>query len=258
MYLDKQITVMVPTSPIPSHPSTEVIEKVLASIRFHLPESPIIVMADGVRPSVEHRRAQYDEYKKNLAAMLPKYGDITMREFAEPSQQAIMMRECLVDVKTRLILFVEHDCFLVTNWNPLDANGITLPESCAIEWRDIYDILVSRTANMVRFYAWEKIFPAHNHLMQGEFMYNRARFVRTRQYSQWPNIATTEFYKRILTKYFAPTDKKMIETVMASPVLGASWDEFRIVIYNPLPSARRFYHLNARVGADGIKDAGEW
>lgn len=258
MYLDKEITVMVPTSPIPSHPSTEVIEKVLSSIRFHLPESPIIIMADGVRPSVEHRRAQYEEYKKNLKDALPKYGNITMREFAEPSQQAIMMRECLADVATRLIMFVEHDCFLVTDWNPLDANGITLPESCIIEWRDIFDILISRTANMVRFYAWEKIFSPHSHLMCGEFTYNRAQFVRTKQYSQWPNIATTEFYKRILTSYFAPTDQKMIETVMASPVVRAPWEEFRVVIYTPQPSARRFYHLNARVGADGVKDAGEW
>jgi hypothetical protein len=259
--IDSLVTVFIPTSPVPSHPDTAIIERVIQSVRFHLPTAKIIVTADGIRPSVEHRRVQYTQYLENLANIIAtmKYGNTMMPIFDKPTQQANMLRRMIeAHVTTPLLLFVEHDTFLVTGWNPSDENGITAPENCCYDWDGIASALLSRTINMVRFYAWERIFPEHASLMCGDLMYGRTPFVKTIQYSQWPNIARTDFYKHILDTYFSRTELKMIETTMASPVVRAPWEDFKVAIYYPAHNARRFYHLNARVGKDGKKDPGEW
>jgi hypothetical protein len=259
--IDQEVTVVIPTSPIPSHPDTSVIEKVIQSIRFHLPTAMIIVMADGVRPSVEHRREQYTEYLAKLTHIVGsmKYGNVMMPIFDKPTQQAEMLHRMIdAQITTPLTMFVEHDTYMVTDWNPSDADGITRPENLQYDWEAIAGALTSRTLNMVRFYAWEKIWHEHTSLMCGEFNYSTAHFVKTRQYSQWPNIGRTDFYKKILTRHFSRNQLKMIETVMASPVVSAAWEEFKVAIYCPQPNARRFYHLDARVGSDGHKDPGEW
>lgn len=259
--VDDQITVVVPTSPVPSHPSTEIIEKVLASIRYHLPMAPIIVSADGVRPQVEFRRAQYIDYLKNLNQIVEshKYGNLVLRTFEQPTQQAKMLRTALeTHITTPLVLFVEHDTYLVTDWNPRDTDGITRSEDCRTHWKDIAEVLLTGNANMVRFYAWEKIWHEHEYLMCGELNYRQTQFIKTKQYSQWPCIATADFYRQILREYFKPSDIVMIEPTMVSPVVTHPWEDFKIVVYHPRPNARRFYHMNARVGADGRKDPGEW
>ena len=42
------VTVLIPVSPIPSHPSTEVLDVTIDSIRTRLPDAEIIIMFDGV------------------------------------------------------------------------------------------------------------------------------------------------------------------------------------------------------------------
>jgi hypothetical protein len=259
--IDSKVTVCIPTSPIPSHPSTYIIEKVLKSVRFHLPEAKIIVMADGVRKSVEYRRGQYEQYIQNLAMVISsmKYGNTIMPIFEKPTQQTGMMNHVLKnEITTPLVLFIEHDTFLVTDVNPRDVDGVTRKEDCPIEWDEIAKVILSGQLNMVRFYAWEKIWHEHEYLMCGDFVDGYTRFVKTKQYSQWPNIASTVFYKRILVEHFKPTDAFMIEPTMVSPVSTHPWEDYKIAIYHPQPNARRFYHMNGRVGSDGQKDPSDW
>jgi hypothetical protein len=256
--IDDQITVVIPTSPIPDHPSTVIIEKTIQSIRFHLPESQIIVMADGVRPQVEHRRAQYEEYKNQLSKRLLDYGRIEMAVFDQPTQQAWMLRETLKQITTPLVLFIEHDTYLPTTWSPRD-DGSTHPEDCTFAWQDIADIIMSGQVNMVRFYLWQQIWHEHEHLMHGKLIQGNSTFVKTTQYSQWPCIAAADFYRKILTEHFQPTERKMIEIGMYGPVANAPWEQYRIAIYYPEPNARRFYHMNGRVDTvTGVRDPAEW
>jgi hypothetical protein len=45
----KDITVVLVTSVIPSHPETYIVEETIKSIRHHLPDSEIILQIDGLR-----------------------------------------------------------------------------------------------------------------------------------------------------------------------------------------------------------------
>lgn len=256
----EQITVCIPTSPIPRHPDTGMIENTIKSIRFHLPESRIIIMMDGVRPNVEHRRGQYEEYKRRLTDVLFLQGftPADLWQWQEYSQQARMMRVALETVTTPYVLFCEHDGELVTDFNPRDGQSITRSEDCQIAWQDITDLLASGGANMVRFYAWDKIHPAHAHLMCGQMIQGASKFIKTTQYSQWPHIARTDFYKKMLADHFAPNAVKMIEIGMYGPVGAAAWDQYRIVIYYPDGNARRFYHRNGRADENGVQDPVDW
>ena len=60
MLADK-ISILLPTSPIPHHPSTHILDEVIESIRVHFPDNELFLMIDGVRGQVEHRRADYEE-----------------------------------------------------------------------------------------------------------------------------------------------------------------------------------------------------
>ena len=61
------VTVLISSSPINSHPETRsIVDETIASVRWHFKDAPIILMCDGVRPEQEHRRADYEQYKKNL------------------------------------------------------------------------------------------------------------------------------------------------------------------------------------------------
>ena len=259
--IDDQITVVIPTSPIPDHPSTVIIEKTIQSIRFHLPESQIIVMADGVRPQVEHRRAQYEEYIQRLADKLARmeFGNTCMPIFTEPTQQAMMLKRVLESmIETPLVLFIEHDTYLPTTWSPRD-DGSTHPEDCTFAWQDIADVIMSGQVNMVRFYLWQQIWHEHEHLMHGKLIQGNSTFVKTTQYSQWPNVGSADFYRKILSEHFHPNERKMIEIGMYGPVANAPWEQYRIAIYYPEPNARRFYHMNGRVDTvTGIRDPAEW
>ena len=60
------LTAIIPTSPIKSHPDTSIIEETIKSIRHHLPDSEIIVTFDGVREEQEDLLEEYTEFKKQM------------------------------------------------------------------------------------------------------------------------------------------------------------------------------------------------
>lgn len=237
-----QVSVVIPTSPIPSHPDTSMIEEVIGTVRFHFPNAEIFLMMDGVRPQMEHRRAQYEEYKRRLIWKCNHdWKNILPVVFDVHSQQAIMMRTVLDKyVKTPMVMFVEHDAPLVTTQKFID-------------WKSITEVLLSGKANMVRLYYFPEVLKEHMYLMRDTFEHGGSMFLQTVQYSQWPNVGLTEFYKTILRDHFAPDQRAMIETVMYSPVSMNPWDKYKIVIYRPEGNTQTFLHRNGRAG-----DPGEW
>lgn len=237
--MDDKITVLIPTSPIPSHPETGILEKVISSVRFHLPSAEIIIMMDGVRDNLQHRRGQYEEYKQRVIDKCNnEWHNVLPLVFDKHTQQADMTKRALDLVKTPLVMFIEHDAYLTDD---------------TIQWDAIAGTLLAGQANMVRLYYYSEIHPEHAYLMEGQFEANGATFVRTRQYSQWPNVATVDFYRRILDQHFQGTATRMIETVMYSPVVEHPWEQYKVVIYYPAGNARRFIHLNGRQG-----DPADW
>jgi hypothetical protein len=235
-----EITVVIPTSPVPCHPSTEIIEAVVASIRRQLPDAPIIIACDGVRPELEHRKQQYIDYRVELLKLTPQWGNVRLLVSMTHRHQAGLLKWVIDDIKTPLLYLNEHDCTL---------------DDKPIDWGWIEGELLSHAGNIVRLYWHEPApHPEHAYLFGERF----GPFIKTVQYSGWPHVARVDFYKKLLADYFSGNDKVMLETVLYSPFVEHTWETFKTLVYVPEPDAIRFHHRNARVDSEGRKDFGDW
>jgi len=241
--MDK-ISVMIPTSPIPSHPSTAIIDKAITSVRQHLPTAPIYIMVDGIRPEQEHYREPYLEYIRGLVGKsLFQWHNIKLVPFMEFQHQAAMMRKTLEMVITPQVLFMEHDTFFLDGL-PIDFNGIS-------------KVIESGEANMVGFHCqWEPwVIPEHEHLMldKERVYFHGVPMIRTWQFSARPHVASADFYRRILKAHFSENCRTFIEDQM-HPVLlttraaggDAAWDQWRLMYYAPDGSIRRTWTEDGR------------
>lgn len=238
------ITVLIPTSPISIHPSTEVIEKAIKSVRLHLPKALIMIMVDGIRPEQQHYQEKYLGYVKNLigdAAI--RWGNVVFMPFLEFTHQAAMTRKALEIVTTPQILFLEHDTFFLEGL-PIDFPGIS-------------QVIEAGHANMVGFHCqWEPwVIPEHEHLMldKERVLFEGVPMIRTWQWSQRPHVASTDFYRKILRTCFSKNCKTMIEDRMHEVVLGTrvalgdeGWDSWKLMYYAPTGSIRRTWTVDGR------------
>ena len=146
------LTAIIPTSPIKSHPDTSIIEETIKSIRHHLPDSEIIVTFDGVREEQEDLLEEYTEFKKQMLwKFLHEYKNILPFVFEEHMHQSDMMRAVIDEVKTPLLLYVEADAPLVTDER--------------IDWNKCIDFLLAGEANTIRLHHEANIPEQHSHLM---------------------------------------------------------------------------------------------
>lgn len=253
--LDELVTVLVPTSPIPRHPDTGLAEECLGAIRSYFPAARVIIMADGVRPAVTHRAEQYKGYLKALSAKVNalELGHTELLIFEEFQHQTRMTRRALQDVRTPLVLFVEHDAILRTE-----------PK---IHFDAIASVLLADYGyNMVRLYQWEHA-PWHEHeyLMRGEeglpTLVDPAaeeRWVKTVQYSQWPLMARTEYHRKVVDM-IDPHRYTMIEPAVYVRIANEPWEQNKIVIYAPPDNAHTFFHKDGRADqVTGRKDPADW
>jgi hypothetical protein len=135
------LSVVIPSSVIPTHPSTDVIDQCYASVRFHLPDARVYILLDGLRLEDLTRKSAYDAYKNELKRRVredPKWQNVTLVESSEFRHEAGQAREFLKSgiCATPLVLWLQHDAVL-------------LPE--AIEWDEIAAVLQENTLSCVRF-----------------------------------------------------------------------------------------------------------
>lgn len=237
------ITVIVPSSPVPAHPSTEMIEQTIRDIRVHLPSVEIFITVDGIRPEQEHYREAYEEYTKRLLWLANhEWHNVLPIVFEEHQHQARMARKVLELVKTPTILYAEHDTPLTPD-RPIDfVNAV----------RTIMD----GTANVIRFSHESLILPEHKHLILSDAeAHHDIKITKTQQWSQRPHLASTAFYRHMIQTYFHPESRTMIEDVIHQIVEmdmrnGAqAWFNWRIWLYT-MPDADgsilRSYNLDGR------------
>ena len=247
--MKSNLTILIPTSPIPSHPSTSILDETIANIRQYT-DAEIIIMFDGVHSSLAHRAEDYNEYKEAVRRKKHEYGWCNMAEFPDHQHQANMTRRTLDFVKTPLVMFCEHDT------SPIGE----------IPWGLICGFVeMSPIVNCLRFNIFDRLHEEHLHLMldkKPEFYYQEIvggnvsepiMAARTIQWSQRPHIAKTDWYRGILANYFPSTHRTMIEDVMHS-VVQESYkhkreDIFGLAIYTPEGNQLRSYHSDGR-GAD--------
>lgn len=225
------ITVIVPVSPIPSHPNTFVLDETLDVIRQRLPESEIILMFDGVAPQLMHLKGSYEQYIQSMLRRTNQMLNVTPIVFNEHQHQSLMLRKVITDVRTPLILWTEQD-------TPLH-NDIPFPE--------LSEVVLSGYANLIRFHHEAAIHPEHEYLMLDKEPIDilGQPFLRTRQWSGRPHLASTKFYREIIEKYW-PTNPMFIEHIMYGIVVDGDYDEFRLHMYAPEGTLVRHKHTDGR------------
>lgn len=234
------ITVVVPASPIKSHPETAILDTTLDSIRHHLPEAEIILTFDGVRAEQQDRYDAYEEFIRRALWRADKhYGAVCPFIFEEHRHQSGMLRAVMDEIRTPLMMYVEADTPLVTD------------ES--IEWDAITEFILSGESNLVRFSHEASIHPEHKHLMLGQ---DGDLFMRTAQFSARPHVASVAYYRRLLESHFSEKSCCFLEDRLYGVVENAyfrdgfqGWNQHRLHLLTPTGnSIKRSSHLDGRAG----------
>ena len=239
--LRNQITAVICTSPIRSHPDTTMIQETLDSIRQRLPLcTETIIMIDGIRPEQEYLRAQYEEYVYKLLHICNDYDCLTPVVFDTHMHQSGMLKAVLPMVRTPNILFVEHDTPLIGD----------------IDFQAIVDAVNTDAVNVVRLHHETHVLPDHEHMMLDSAPVDiaGAPLLKTVQWSQRPHVAKKSFYERILREHFSENARTMIEDVMHGKVHApyvdrgrGAWLDFKLWMYCPDPlDMKRSGNLDGR------------
>lgn len=236
--MSDQITVIIPVCAMPSHPSSEVLDVTIDSIRKRLPDSEIILMFDSPTANLMQYKAAYEKFKQSMLWKLNYMDNATPLLFEQPSHQSLMTKRALELVRTPYLLWSEQD-------TPLQGD---------IPFDDLLPVIESGYANVIRFHFEASIPEAHSHLMldQSPIDILGQPFIRTKQWSGRPHLASTKYYRDIVEKYF-DDQPRFIEHIMYGRVAegGDNFDEHRVHIYAPKGTLVRSKHLDGRrYGAD--------
>lgn len=246
------ITVVVCTSPIPSHPSTAIIEETIESVRAQLPDVEILLGIDGIDPlaakrwaeeGAEQRHADYAEYTRRLLWLCNhRWSNVLPMVAGRHLHQSGQAREALKHVRTPYVFYVEGD----------------LPIKGDIPFDGFIECLADGTADMIRLTLNTDLEPAHMHLMLDDGVtqtIHGVQLTRTVQWSQQPHLASASYYRSILEHHFGPDEATYIEWRMHSVCAGEwhkngplAWFRHRQWIYTPEGDMSRVYHLDGRSG----------
>lgn len=242
--IQEQLTVLMSTSPIKSHPSTEKIEKVYESLRRHLPDAQVIIMADGVRAEQSHLDGAYQEYLRRI--MTKRWHNTTVIVHEEHHHQLSMTRKVLKHVQSKNIMFLEHD--IAFNERHIDFG------SCL-------KLLDINRFDVIRFHFEEVIPEPHYYMMLDKrpIESGGVNVIRTAQWSQRPHIANTDYYRRVLSDYGTSQANCMIEDAVHGKIadetlIKKQYDNNRIAVYAPEGGYSRCYHLDGRENEDKYED----
>ena len=233
------VTIVVATSVLPSHPDTAIIDETISTIRVHFPNNEIILQMDGLREERLSHKTNYDEYKNRvLWKCLHEWKNVLPIIFDDHSHQTTMMKKTIDIINTSVILYVEGDA--------------PITPDCEIDWQKCLDMIECEKANTIRFHFEASIPKPHKHLMFGL----ENGFMRTAQWSQRPHLSTVKYYKDVVLPF--SDDKTFIEDRFHGKVQDdilpydefdqAGWDKHKLWIYHPEGNIKRSYHLDGRQG----------
>lgn len=225
----RDVTIIIPTSVLPSHPSTQIIEETLKSVRYHFPENEIIIQVDGLRFERQDKKNVYDEFKSVILwKSLHEWENVLPIIFDIHSHQTTMMKKTIKEIKTSAMLYVEADCPLV-----IDRE---------IAWDECLDMLEYEKANTIRFHFEDFIPKDHLRLV----MEQEGNFMKTIQWSQRPHLSLVSYYKNVVLPF--SEEKTFIEDRFHGKVQDDGWEDHKLWIYHPSGGIKRSYHLDGREG----------
>jgi hypothetical protein len=242
------ITILISTSLIPTCPSTKIIDETIEAIRAQLPDSTILLGADGLNePNTS--------YIRYCTELMTRYDNTRTYVFDRPVHQTGMMERWLPDVATPLVYFLEHD------W-------VTLPN---VPWKQLSELILSGEYNYIKLHAAPRINPYHEHMMRERMIYQWAGnlalrlksdryqdavggdalpLIHTVQFSANPHLASTEWYRRLQRDYLAGK-LDFTENVVHGIIGASNWEDHRMAIFNPVDGdMMRCRHTDGR-GTNG-------
>ena len=227
------VTIILATSVLPSHPSTDIIDETIKSIRFHFPKNEIIMQIDGLRQEQIDREKDYNEYKNRILwKCLHEYENVLPIIFNKHSHQSTMMRQTIDEIQTSLLLYVEGDTPLCID-KPID-------------WQKCLDFIEYEKANTIRFHFESVIPEPHKHLMFGL----ENSFMKTSQWSQRPHLSRVSYYRSVILPPLA--ENVFIEDtthgLVQEDCKHKGFESHKLWIYHPEGSIQRSYHLDGRQG----------
>lgn len=227
-------TVVVPVSAIKSHPSTEIVDETIASIKHQLPDARIIVTFDGVR---EEYKGRHEDYQEFIERFLRKHNNKNIYPviFGEHTHQVGMMRAAMKYIESPYIVYVEQDTPFTDDY---------------IDWDGCKRAL--KRVDLIRFHFEASIPEPHQYLMQGTMSNTPVPLMRTTQYSQRPHITAKSFYQKMLAN-FTPNAKSFIEDKMHG-VCQNEPKSYRLAIYHPEGNIKRTRHTDGRAGEAKLDD----
>lgn len=230
--LRSRLTIIVTASPIASHPDTAVIDECIARLRSYpeLAECEVLLCMDGIRPEQEHRRADYLEWSRRVIWRCnwdTRWRGVVPMVFDEHRHQSGMLSPALAEVRTPLVMYVEADTWPVGD----------------LPWSRIAAAVESGAGGlrMLRLHYDVQIHPEHEYLMlePAPVDCGGVPVRRTRQWSQRPHIARTDYYRDRVSTVFGADDRTFIEDIIYGRAEGGTWGEWGLGIYAPPGDMRR-------------------
>ena len=223
------VTIIVVTSVLPSHPDTTILDETIREVRMHFPKNEIILQIDGLREERLNRKADYDEFKNRvLWKCLHEWKNVLPIVFDEHSHQTTMMKKTIGLIQTSTMLYVEGDAPITGNRN--------------IDWQQCLDMLEFGKANTIRFHFEVSIPEEHKHLMLSK----KGNFLTTIQWSQRPHLSLVDYYREEVLR--VSDEKTFIEDKFHGVVQDDGWFKHKLWIYHPEGDIKRSYHLDGRAG----------
>lgn len=246
-----KLTVVITTSPIPSHPSMEILEQTMASFDHSLGGKvgfdgwnvQTIITCDGVRPEQRHLAEGYDEYVRQLCwKAQQEWANVQVIVSKEHRHQAGMLKLALAEIDTPVMLLVEHDAPFSTE--PADT----------IDWLECIDLIDYGALDILRFHHEAQIHPEHERLMLDHQTVEMlgVPLRRTRQYSARPHLARTDYYRAVMAQHFPEGSNCFIEDKLHGIVENDP--SHRVAVYHPEGSIRRTLHTDGRAGEKKYDD----
>lgn len=229
---DNQITCLIPCAPIPTNPSSEVVDETIESIRERLPDSEIIVMFDACPDQKAEMKESYEEFKRRfLWRIAHELDNVTPMVFDRHSHQSLMTKESLKLIRTPLLLWTEQD----------------VPLHDEIPFDELKEVILAGYANSIRFYHEASVPDEHQYLMLDKEPIEilGVPLIRNRQWSGRAQLVSTKFYRYIADKYL-DDQPRFIEHSLYGIVVHGDYDEFRLHLYAPPGTMVRSLHLDGR------------
>jgi len=222
---DEAITVIIPTSPIAVHPSTEIIDETIQQLDKHL-RAKVFLLFDGVHPEEQYLTERYEGYKRNLdwLAWHPRF-----KQFHFPLwlHQSGMLQSVLDKVKTPLVFWSECDIPLRTE---------------SIDWQGIVDTLLEGKIGGIRFELTGD--PPKKNEVRGSIVTHGIPLTLSTQFVNWPQVLRLDYLKAFLEPF--GNSKTYLECTEFDDRVARLWDRWQYGIYGPEGEIRRCYHTNGR------------